>query len=138
MPEIRRATPADLPAVARLYAEIFRDADWLPAAARADADFGRDSSDEQVFVCVHEGRLQGFISVYVPESFIHHLYVAPQHQRQGVGSALLDSLQPWLARPWRLKCVTANRRALAFYETRHWLPTDRGESEHGEYVLLTF
>ena len=134
---VRQLEQSDAPAVQRLYERAVGRAVWLPAGARADANFARASQGESVFVCHGpQGRLVGLLSVYVPESFIHHVYVDPEFERQGVGTALLSSLETWLPLPWRLKCVIANASARAFYAGHGWIEVGSGDSDQGPYVLL--
>ena len=83
-----------------------------------------------------DGAILGFISVWEPDHFIHHLFVHPDHQRQGIGQLLLSSLYSWLALPYRLKCVAKNQVALAFYEKNGWVEVGRGVGEEGDYLLL--
>jgi GNAT superfamily N-acetyltransferase len=78
----------------------------------------------------------GLLSVWVPESFIHHVYVDPEFERQGVGTALLSSLETWLPLPWQLKCVIANTSARAFYATHGWIEVGSGNGDQGRYALL--
>ncbi|MFT4713444.1 MAG: GNAT superfamily N-acetyltransferase [Candidatus Azotimanducaceae bacterium] len=72
--------------------------------------------------------LMGFISVWQPESFIHHLYIAQTHQRQGLGGALINEVRKQLGTPLHLKCGKDNTRAQVFYETSGW---SRGSVEVG-------
>lgn len=110
---------------------------WLPPNADVDTNLKKTSSGETVVVCLApNGDLAGFVSVYAPGAFIHHLYVADEFQNQGVGTQLLASLNDWLPKPWRLKCVTANRQALAFYEKTGWVKTETNTGSQGEYVVL--
>ena len=134
---VRQFEQGDAAAVQRLYERAVGRAVWLPAVAKADADFARASQGEAVFVCHGpEGRLVGLLSVWVPESFIHHVYVDPEFERQGVGTALLSSLETWLPLPWHLKCVIANTSARAFYATHGWIEVGSGNSDQGPFVLL--
>ncbi len=90
---VRRLEQSDAAAVQRLYERAVGRAVWLPAEVEADANFAHVSQGEAVFVCHGpEGRLVGLLSAYVPESFIHHVYVDPEFERQGVVTALLDRL----------------------------------------------
>jgi GNAT superfamily N-acetyltransferase len=136
---VREARAADAAALEQVYRAVTRSADWLPAWARDVGPFASVSAGERVFVAPVGGgsaELKGLIAVYVPDAFIHHLYVAPPFQRQGVGSALLASLNGWLPRPWQLKCVQRNRRALAFYAALGWVAAGEGEGDQGPYRLL--
>jgi GNAT superfamily N-acetyltransferase len=85
-----------------------------------------------------EGELAGFISVEVSDAFIHHLFVAPAYQGMGVGGRLLASLEDWLEPPYRLKCLTKNKKALAFYKKNNWRLAGKGQSRNGAYAVLTF
>lgn len=139
MHQIRFATTADDGSVGELYGRIIREAAWLPAHARTQTDFANVSQGETVCVGhAPDGRLKGFLSVYESESFVHHLYVAPEFARQGVGTALLSFLRPRLPFPWRLKCVRANTAALAFYSSLGWREVNAGNGEQGPYAVLEF
>ncbi len=134
---VRQLEQSDAAAVQRLYERAVGRAVWLPAGIKSDANFARASQGEAVFVCHGpEGRLVGLLSVYVPESFIHHVYVDPGFERQGVGTALVSSLESWLPLPWRLKCVIANASAGAFYTHHGWIEVGSGNGDQGPFVLL--
>ncbi len=134
---VRPAAPADDAAVQTIFERALLDADWLPPGAAPDTDFKRNAQGEAVHVAeAPGGRVCGVLAVYVAGGFIHHFYVAAHAQRQGVGRALLQSLDTWLPRPWRLKCVTVNSRALAFYTSQGWVETDRAMGSQGEYAVL--
>ncbi len=137
MYEVRAATSADAHAVQDIFAWCIATADWLPEQVRAAVDFAHVSAGEVVHVAVaHNGAVLGFVSVFTPESFVHHLYVHPDAQGCGIGRLLLSSLEQWLCVPWRLKCVRANQRALDFYLGLGWREVACGESEDGPYAVL--
>ncbi len=134
---IRPAAPEDLEAVARIYARSIATADWLPPADRAETDFGKVSEGEDVSVCFDRTReLVGFISVWREDSFIHHLHVVANARRQGVGTALIQSLGTWLPRPWSLKCVLLNGTARRFYRARGFIEVSINTDERAPYVLM--
>ena len=137
LPLVRPATAADAAGLQAVYAMALGGADWLPPGAERDLDFARNSQGEAVWVCAEPGGpVLGLIAVYVAGAFIHHLYVARPAQGQGIGRALVDSLDAWLPRPWRLKCVIANAPALAFYARTGWVETGRDRGSQGEYAVL--
>lgn len=139
MTHIRTATELDLVQIASIYERAVRSAPWLPDSARQQTDFAAVTAGEEIRVyCGESNVVQGFISIWKPESFVHHLYVAPQFQGQGVGTALLASLADWLALPWTLKCVDANAVALAFYLARGWKVVGSGDGEHGRYSIFEY
>lgn len=135
---VRPATAADLGAVQAIYASCIAEASWLPRRARQDSSFADVSVGELVHVAVSgAGTVIGLVSVYVADSFIHHLYVHPDARGAAVGQWLLASLTACMPMPWRLKCVRGNRDALRFYQRCGWVETGAGESEHGPYVVLS-
>lgn len=137
MQEIVLGTESDTEAVQQLYCRAIRDAAWLAADARTRTDFPSVSQGECVYVSyAPDGRLEGFVSVYESDRFVHHLYVASEFARQGVGTALLSFLCTRLPFPWRLKCVRANTEALAFYTSLGWREVGCGVSEQGDYAVL--
>lgn len=103
-------------------------------------DFKKETEGECVFVAEDANKIIGFISLWEKESppFIHHLFIASEHQRRGVGKLLIESLLSWLPRPYRLKCLARNQGALAFYRKNQWIEIDRGLSEEGVYLLLEY
>ena len=133
----RRAEKRDIESINAIFAKAASSAQWLPPEERSKMDFTKVSEGETVVVCYsREGDILGFVSVYEPESFIHHLYVAPNCQGQGVGTGLLHSLEAWVPMPWHLKCVERNENALAYYLSQGWVEETRAEGPEGAYVLL--
>lgn len=135
---IRPATEADLAVASQIYHRSLTAASWLPKTALDQIDFIRDTEGEAVFVFANESdEVCGFVSIWPASSFIHHLYVDARFRRKGVGTALLCSLDDWLAKPWSLKCLQSNTAALAFYLARGWNQIGSGESDGGPYWLLS-
>lgn len=134
--QVRRANAFDADALETLYRDCRRDAQWLPAT-RCESTFALVSQGEAVYVAVTDaGDLEGFVSVWESEPFVHHLYVREESRGRGVGGALLASLVGKLPFPWRLKCVRANTQALDFYTRRGWQPKGEGVGSEGAYVEL--
>jgi GNAT superfamily N-acetyltransferase len=136
---VRQATPADFNALQAVYQGCRKNADWLPPHARGSGDLAHDAYAETLWLA-HDraGAVLGFVGVWVPEAFIHHLYVRADVQQRGVGSALLRALHEHLPRPWQLKCLDANTRARAFYQARGWVETGRGTDDDGPWRLLHY
>ena len=107
--DIRRALPADLPAVAEIYAREARGGHatfdleprpmelWQERLAAA-------GSGEHFLVAEHEGTVVGYAtsSPFRPKPAYSHtrettVYVAPGQQGRGVGRALYDALLAQLA-----------------------------------------
>ncbi len=136
---IRRALPADALPLQRLFHDCRARADWLPTKVRFEANLVEESKGETILVAIEDsGEVLGFVSVWEPESFVHHLYVRPDRMRIGIGRALLHSLKDFLPFPWRLKCPPGNVAALAFYARLGWRQIRAGGSEWGPYFLLEY
>jgi ribosomal protein S18 acetylase RimI-like enzyme len=137
---IRRAEAKDSAALARIFLESRLEAFYWqnPARFRLE-DFEKETAGEMVFVAEDgSGKILGFISVWEPEWFVHHLYISPDQQRRGIGKRLLESLSSWLPLPYRLKCKVKNAAACAFYRKHGWVETGRDTDEQGEYLVLEF
>ncbi|KVE38946.1 GNAT family N-acetyltransferase [Burkholderia sp. BDU5] len=135
---VRTAVADDRPALRRIFLQTRRDTfDWLSADGFALDDFDEHTRGESLLVAEAAGSgIVGFILVWGPERFIHHLYVAGSRLREGIGSALLRALPGWPAARYRLKCLTQNERALAFYRAHRFVEIGSGVSDDGEYLLL--
>ena len=120
-----------------IYRECRAEATWLPAVVRENSDFARDTAGEKLFVAVgSDDNPLGFLSVWEPDRFIHHLYVRSELRDRGIGKALLRSLSTQLPMPWKLKCLTANGGALAFYTSQGWRKVSSDVGEEGPYFVL--
>lgn len=98
--------------------------------------FARRTRDEEIHVAKCGGRIAGFVAVWRPESFIHHLYVDPHYQNRGIGKALLTLCEREYGRPLSLKCESANTRALAFYRRNGWVVEETGAGPDGSWKRL--
>lgn len=137
MVDVRPFVEADRVALVAIYRDCRMEAAWLPPAVRQRSNFARDTEGESVLVAVGKSQeLQGFISVWEPESFIHHLYVRRAARRRGVGERLLNSLNGRMPKPWRLKCLRANTEAYRFYLERGWAEVSSGSGEEGPFAEL--
>ncbi len=117
---VRAARRTDWPALRALYLHARRDTfAWLPAERFAAGDFDEHTRGEALLVAqARDEGIVGFVSVWEPERFVHHLYVAGTRLREGIGAALLRALPGWPAARYRLKCLVRNERALAFWRIR--------------------
>lgn len=97
------------------------------------ATFTASIEGEEVHVAVLGEMVVGFISVWAADRFIHHLYVSPDHQSCGVGTALLDACRNIYGLPLTLKCDACNHKARRFYRNKGWQPKETGFSEHGPW-----
>ncbi|WP_374573846.1 N-acetyltransferase family protein [Phenylobacterium sp.] len=124
---IRPAAADELSACAALYERVHAETftwvrpDRLPTAE----DFLADAADEEVSVALLDDRLAGFAAVYVPDNFLHSLFVA--ERGHGVGKALLDHVCARADGPVSLKVQAPNLRAEAFYLREGFRVIGRGE-----------
>ena len=133
---VRPFEEKDRQALAAIYREGRSEATWLPPTVM-ELDFTRDTDGESLLVAVgSDDEPEGFVSVWEPDAFIHHLYVRAGSRQKGIGTQLLESLRSQLPKPWRLKCVRANDGALTFYLRRGWLEISSGVGEDGPYAVL--
>lgn len=133
----RVASETDWESLAGIFTQIReRYSPWLDPQRTPPDDLRKQTEGETIYVAARETEVLGFISVWVPERFIHHLYVDVRHQRWGVGSWLIDHVLRQHGSPLRLKCVEANRQALQFYEKNGWQILDRAVGEEGPYCLM--
>jgi GNAT superfamily N-acetyltransferase len=109
---------------------------WLPELTAAAAEAYRqgdrpaeyvDARGLEFHVATRGGVVAGF--VHWEGDFVHALHVHSDHERTGVGSALMDVAEGEIARAGhsaaRLETDTFNTRSQAFYSARGYRETDR-------------
>jgi GNAT superfamily N-acetyltransferase len=122
---LRRGRPADAATITALHLAARRDAmPYLPAL-HSDEDvraWMRDTllPKAEVWVAEIDGRPAGYVGLV--DDLLDHLYVGPEHQRQGVGSLLLAKAKALRPGGLRLYAFQRNRHARAFYEARGFTP----------------
>jgi ribosomal protein S18 acetylase RimI-like enzyme len=129
-PRLRRATATDAAAVARIWADGWRDGHLghVPealVAVRTPASF-RDRAAERVsdtVVADVGGFVAGFVMVVGDE--VEQVYVSGEHRGSGVATTLLTEAERIVAasghrRAW-LAVVAGNERARRFYERCGWV-----------------
>ena len=131
---IRRARAEDAEAVTRIFRESRAEAmPWLPVLHTFEEDvvhFSRQLAVGEAFVFDAGGRVVGFAVVKVDE--LDALYVDPDSQRQGVGSALFERAIEARPEGFRFWAFRDNTRARRFYEARGCrlvLETDGSDNE---------
>lgn len=133
---IRPYAPADAPACASIF-----DRAWHSGHAYAPREIGlatleAETMGETILIAELDGAVAGFVSVYLPESFVHHLYVDPVRQGHGIGPLLLERAVALAGGRASLKCQTRNARAIAFYHRLGWVEVTAGTSEFGPWVAM--
>ncbi|MBU9844118.1 GNAT family N-acetyltransferase [Rahnella ecdela] len=99
-------------------------------------DFDRAVIGEKVVVAERDGHLLGFASIFTQENFLHNLFVDPQFQGSGAGSALLHAAEATFTRRGSLKCLVKSQNSVAFYLSKGWVIISTGDSPKGEYYLF--
>jgi len=131
-----------LPTDAEACAGIF-DRAWNaghPYAPRAidRAAFETETKDERLLVAEFLGKRAGFVSLYEPQIFVHHLYVDPTLQGRGIGRALLQRAVALVGGHASLKCQIRNADALAFYRRLGWRYGETGQGDFGPWIRMLF
>ncbi|WP_428659844.1 N-acetyltransferase family protein [Runella sp.] len=136
--QIRKAQAIDFPELAAVFLEVRRQVfTWKDINSFREEDFYEQTSGELILLAEDdEQKIVGFISVWEPDRFIHHLYIKSGYQGRRIGKRLIDSLSVYISFPYQLKCESKNDRALHFYAKNGWQEIGRGINEGEEYVLL--
>ena len=138
----RPAHAADAPAITRVFQAARRTAlPYLPvlhSSAEDHAFFAGLVAAGGVTVAEVDGAVAAFLAL---AERVDHLYVHPDHQRQGLGSALLRSAQS--ARPrLELWVFQRNTDAIAFYEAHGFAVVEAtdgaGNEEHEPDYLMAW
>lgn len=135
--EIRRVSAEDFSALRKIYERVRKESFfWMDSREIRPEDFDRDTEGEEIWAAWQGEEAAGFISLWVPERFIHHLFVSRTFQGQGIGTGLIRKAAEIYGLPLSLKCVCDNRRALDFYCSRGWRITERGKSGEETWYRL--
>lgn len=129
----------DLPALRELYLQVRQAAfTWFDTSHYMLTPFDTDTVDEYTLVAYVDNEIAGFVSIYKPDNFIHHLYVQQDYQNQGVGKLLLDEMLAKMDNRASLKCLIANIHAIDFYTRYGFKQKKKGISSEGIYVLMEY
>lgn len=137
---IRSVEVKDIPTLRDIYYQSrIKHFLWTDRTQFNIEDFDSATNGEAIWVAENkEKQIRGFISVWMPEHFIHNLFVAPETMGQGYGSALLQHCLARIGRPARLKCSKENHVAITFYHSHQWGIVGEGIGVEGPYYELEF
>lgn len=135
MIQVRSFTTSDKSALAKIYLACrLSTFSWIPGSQFSIDDFTKDTEGETILVATYESVPIGFVSLWIPDNFVHHLYLLPNMQRMGIGRKLLHEALMHISRPARLKCVVQNAAACRFYEKNGWrIESTTNEGPMGPY-----
>ncbi|QXB31649.1 GNAT family N-acetyltransferase [Aeromonas sp. FDAARGOS 1405] len=118
---IRRMEERDITPLAKLFLQGRRQTfHWVDPSLFHLDDFIEQTQGEEIWVAERGGTVCGFIAVWQPEHFVHHLYVASDWHGQGIGRALLEHGLADSPCKASLKVATRNTAAVAFYHRLGW------------------
>ena len=133
---IRPYTPADAEACVGIFDRAWH-AGHPYAPRRIDlAVLAAETKDETILIGKVSGSIACFVSIYLPQSFVHHLYVDPALQGRGFGTTLLERAVVLAGGSASLKCQTRNESALGFYRRLGWVEVTAGTGEFGPWVAM--
>lgn len=134
---VRSVSPDDLPHLRKLFLTSRRETfHWVDPAKYLLADFDEQTDGEVMLLAEMGGAVAGFVSWWAARNFVHHLYVAREFQRRGVGLTLLTACLARIGRPSQLKCAVRNENAFNFYLSHGWEALESGRDTEGEYRLM--
>jgi ribosomal protein S18 acetylase RimI-like enzyme len=135
--EIRLAEEIDFDVLLEIYNQSRADSAHFGDLEASITGFQELIAGEEIHVATSaqesEHTILGFVSVWVPQKFIHHLYISPEHQKKGVAQALIQQCICSYGLPLSLKSDLANQEACRFYEHNHWVAESTHESPSGPY-----
>jgi GNAT superfamily N-acetyltransferase len=133
---IRPFAPVDADACAEIFDRAW-NAGHPYAPRRIDsAAFEAETKDENLWVAERHGKVVGFVALYEPAGFVHHLYVEPSLHGRGIGSVLLARAVREAGGRARLKCQARNTASMAFYRHLGWTSGEEGETTIGRWVMM--
>lgn len=99
-------------------------------------DFDKQTQGEYILTALVNNIPVGFVSIWMPNNFIHHLYVDVKHQGKNLGTELLKAAILKTSFPITLKCLTSNIKPVEFYRKKGFTEKSRGNSNNGTYILF--
>src|SRR5436190_19747943 len=106
---IRSFVPFDQETCAGIFDRAWRAGHPFAPRKIDIAVLATETVGETLFVAEDgSGDVVGFVSLYRPESFVHHLYVEPGLRNRGIGRALLDHAVATAGGSASLKCQLGN------------------------------
>jgi GNAT superfamily N-acetyltransferase len=123
---LRSGTRADASAIAELFVAVRRTMTFLPPDEEGARNFfTRIAPDLYEFQLAEvDGSVVGMAAIKEGDDFLHHLYVHPDYQGQGIGAALLAWAVGRRPEGIQLWCFQPNAGARRFYERHGFVPIE--------------
>lgn len=109
---------------------------WLDTSEFQLDDFEKSTRGEYILTALIDDIPVGFISIWMPTRFIHHLYIDKNHQGKKVGTALIKAAIAATQLPLTLKCLENNLVAIEFYKHKGFVEKEKGQSSNGAFILF--
>jgi ribosomal protein S18 acetylase RimI-like enzyme len=109
---------------------------WIDSNLFTLDDFDEHTLDEEIWVATRNNEIAGFMAVWPPDAFIHHLYIDAAYRGKGIGKALLTLAAQAYPTPLSLKCLVKNEPAVQFYRALNWEVIGEGSDTLGDYFLM--
>jgi ribosomal protein S18 acetylase RimI-like enzyme len=107
---------------------------WMDTTHYTLEDFDKETQDEHILVALENDEVVGFISLWLPDNFIHHLYIKHTHTRKGIGRLLIRNALTKITKPVTLKCLDRNQQAIQFYVALGFKEAGKGIAEGENYT----
>ncbi|MBS4201680.1 GNAT family N-acetyltransferase [Bacillus sp. FJAT-49732] len=136
--KIRVANELDYPELRNVYLQSRRKTFfWENTEEMILEDFDKHTVGEYIILAEANNQILGFASLYLPDNFIHNLFVHPDFLGKGVGGRLLNASIEKMNRPLKLKCVSKNQKAMKFYERNGWKKVvEEGDPNEKYWVMM--
>ncbi len=136
---VSEAQPQDYEKLREIFLTVRRKAFfWTDPEKLILSDFDESTKGELILTAYHRGEAVGFVSAWVPDKFIHSLFVLPEFQGGGAGTALIREAADRVGLPLALKCVKANTSALGYYQSHGWSIEKEEADLEGPYYLMKY
>jgi GNAT superfamily N-acetyltransferase len=132
---VREATAADVPAMHTIRLRVRENRLSDPSVVTENDYHDFMARDTNSWLCEVNGVIAGFVMVDVEKRNLWALFIAPEHEFNGIGRRLHDAMLTWyFARADQLRLSTApNTRAEDFYRRAGYLAT--GLTPSGEVIF---
>lgn len=128
---------SDLDSLRELFLKVRKDTFvWVNPATFDLLDFDKETKGEYILTALNNEKVIGFISVWMRDNFIHHLYIDESFHKHGIGKKLLKAALEKTKFPVMLKCVEKNIGAVEFYKKMGFIEKARNDNENGTYILF--